>query len=119
MKILETEIEFNFNDADDMEKLENAIDSTKTKLNSIKTEGKKASTVIRESCQAIFDCFNKAFGEGSDKKVFGNKTNLNMCVKAFKDLCNAKIEQEKALDEELKNIENTYSPNRATRRAKK
>lgn len=30
MKILDTEIEFNFNDADDMERLENAIDKNNT-----------------------------------------------------------------------------------------
>lgn len=119
MKVLNTEIEFNFNDADDMERLENAIDKTTAKLNNIKTEGKRTSEVIRESCKIIFDCFNSAFGEGTDKKVFGTKTNLDTCIKAFDDLCNARQEQENALEEEVKNIENKYNPNRATRRTKK
>lgn len=119
MKVLNTEIEFNFNDADDMERLENATDETTVKLNNIKTEGKRTSEVIRETCKVIFDCFNSAFGEGTDKKVFGDKTNFNACIKAFDDLCNARIKQENALEEEIKSVESKYSPNRATRRAKK
>lgn len=119
MKILDTEIEFNFNDADDMERLENAIDKTTLKLNNIKTDGKRTSEVIRESCKAVFECFNIAFGEETDKKVFGEKTNFNICIKAFEDLCNARDEQGKDLEEQVKNIESKYSPNRATRRARK
>ena len=118
MKVLNTEIEFNFNDADDMERLENAIDETTEKLNNIKTEGKRTSEIIRESCKNVFNCFNSAFGEGTDKKVFGVKTNFDTCIEAFKDLCNARDEQERGLQEKIKDIENKYSPNRAIRRKK-
>lgn len=118
MKVLNTEIEFNFNDADDMERLENAIDKTTEKLNNIKIEGKRTSEIIRESCKAIFDCFNSAFGEGIDKKVFGLKTNFDTCIEAFQDLCNAKEEQENGLQEKIRHIENKYSPNRVIKRKK-
>lgn len=119
MKILGAEIDFNFNDADDVERLENAIDETQKKLNNIDITGKRTSKVIRETCTIIFDCFNKVFGEGTDKKIFGSKTNFNICLEAFKDLYNARDEQATALEEEIKNLESKYSPNRATRRAKK
>lgn len=119
MKILETEIDFNFNDADDMEKLENAIDITQDSLNNIQNEGKRTSEIIRETCNIIFNCFNTAFGEGTDKEVFGDKTSLDICMKAFHDLIDAKIDQEKALEKEMKSLETQYSPNRATRRSKK
>ena len=119
MKVLNTEIEFNFNDADDMEKLENAIDEANCKLNSMNTEGRRTSKVIRETCKIIFDCFNKTFGEGMDKRVFGTKTSLDICINAFNDLCNARLEQERALQKEVQNIESKYSPNRAMRRTKK
>lgn len=119
IKIRNVELEFDFNDADDMEKFENAIEKAQQDLNNVKTEGNKTSVVIRESCKVIFDCFNKIFGDGTDKKVFGNKTNLNICIEAFKDLIEARIEQENQFTEEINNIEKKYSPNRATRRAKK
>ena len=78
MKIRNVELEFDFNDADDMEKLENAIEKTQKALNNIDVENKKASEVIRETCKNIFDCFNEVFGEDTDKKVFGGKTNFNI-----------------------------------------
>lgn len=119
MKIRNVELEFDFNDADDMEKLENAVEKTQKELNNISVDGKKASEVIRETCKVIFNCFNEIFGEGTDKKVFGEKTNFNICKEAFEDLVNARIEQEKEFTEEMNNIEKKYSPNRAIRRAKK
>ena len=119
MKILDFETDFNFNDADDMERLENAVEVTEKKLNSLNVEGKKTSQVIREGCRAIFDCFNLIFGEGSDKEIFGTKTNLNLCIKAFKDLMKAKEEQESKFEAEMQNIDKKYNPNRVARRAKK
>lgn len=119
IKIRNVELDFDFNDADDMEKLENAIEVTQKQLENISVEGKKTSVVIRETCKYIFDCFNLIFGDNTDKKIFGEKTNLNICKEAFEDLINARIDQEKEFSEEMSNIEKKYSPNRATRRTKK
>lgn len=119
MKILNTEIEFNFYDADDMERLEKAIDETTEELNNIKTENRRISEIIRESCKVVFNCFNKSFGEGTDKKVFGSKMNYNTCIEAFQDLCNEREKQDNTFEEKIRKIENKYSPNRAIRRAKR
>lgn len=119
MKIRNVELEFDFNDADDMEKLENAIEKAQKNLNELKTDNKKTSEVIRETCKSVFNCFNEIFGENTDKKIFGNKTNLNVCMEAFKDLIEARVNQENEFAEEINNIEKKYSPNRATRRTKK
>lgn len=119
MKIRNVELKFDFNDADDMEKLENAIEKAQNELNSITVDDKKASEVIRETCKCIFNCFNEIFGDETDKKIFGEKTNFNICKEAFEDLINARIEQENQFTEEMNNIEKKYSPNRATRRARK
>ena len=119
MKILDYDIDFDFNDADDMERMENAIEKTQKKLNNIDVKDKKPSEIIRETCQAIFDCYNEIFGENTDKKIFGNKANFNLCVQSFKDLIKNKEEQEISFSESVKEIEKKYSPNRATRRAKK
>lgn len=70
---------------------------------------------IRTQCGAIFDVFNTMFGEGTDKKVFGDKVNLLTCIKAFEELVN-QMNYNKA---EIERITNKYSPNRAARRSKK
>ena len=80
-----------------------------------KFDGLKDSVVIRKLCEEIFNVFNELFGEGSDKKVFGNKVNLLICIKAFEELILQVNEQKKELDK----IANKYSPNRAARRSKK
>ncbi|MEG0873041.1 MAG: DUF6673 family protein [Clostridia bacterium] len=116
MKILETELEFEFSDADDMEKLEKAIDITQEELMKIEIKNKKNSEIIRETCNCIFNCFNQTFGEGSDKKIFGEKTNFKLCLQAFKDLCEARIKEEEEFKDVVNDMENKYTPNRAQRR---
>ncbi|CAM2828268.1 DUF6673 domain-containing protein [Hathewaya histolytica] len=78
-------------------------------------EGLTFSESIRTQCNAIFEVFNSLFGEGTDKKVFGNKANLVVCLKAFEELM-LQINEQK---NEIEKMQNKYSPNRASRRAKK
>ncbi|MEG0282631.1 MAG: DUF6673 family protein [Bacilli bacterium] len=115
MKILDMEINFNFNDAEDLEKLENALDKAQEKLQKVEQEGKRTSVVIREICNIVFDCFNKVFGEESNKDIFGNVTNMEACIKAFKELKEAREEQDSILNKEIEEIAKQYSPNRAQR----
>lgn len=70
---------------------------------------------IRTLCNAIFEVFNTMFGEGTDKKVFGNKVNLITCLKALEEFVLKIKEQEK----EIEKLMSKYSPNRAARRSKK
>lgn len=70
---------------------------------------------IETQCNAIFDVFNTMFGEGTDKKVFGDKVNLLTCLKAFEELVIQMNEQKT----EIEKITSKYSPNRAARRNKK
>lgn len=71
--------------------------------------------IIKTQCNAIFNVFNTMFGEGTDKKIFGNKVNLLVCMKAFEELV-LQINEKK---DEMEKITNKYSPNRANRRSKK
>lgn len=81
---------------------------------SIKDNSKSLSEGIRFQCNLIFDFFNTVFGEGSDKKIFGNRVNLMTCIKAFEEIVSKMNEQKK----EMEKLSNKYSPNRATRRSK-
>lgn len=126
MKILDKEIEFDFFDAEQMERYEKESEIAQKELNSIDVNKMKMSEFINKTCTAIEKCFDNVFGEGTSKKIFEDKRNFRLCVKAFKDLVKAKKEQVNEIDDEIKDfqkelqeIDAEYKPNRATRRAKK
>lgn len=125
MKILDTEIEFDFYDAEQAEKFEKYADMATQELNNINTNKMKQSTFIKTVCEIIERCFNNIFGEDISVKIFNNKKDFHLCIKAFKDLVKARIEQENIVAKELEDLQkemteatDKYS-NRATRRAKK
>lgn len=70
---------------------------------------------IRKICTSIFEVFNTMFGEGADKKIFGNRVNLLTCLKALEEF----QLQIKDQNKEIEKLANKYSPNRAARRSKK
>ncbi len=116
MKILEKEFEVDFYDAEIMEKIESGMEKVnKAVKENMQKKQEKTSLVIRKVCSIIFDFFDSVLGEGSSKEIFGNKTSLTICIKAYEDFINAKKEQ----DQVFEDISKKYSPNRATRRAKK
>ena len=114
MKINNVELEdIDILDADVAEKYENALE--KVIIETKETEELSMSATIRKQCTAVFNCFNTIFGEGTDKKVFGNKVNLMICLKSFEELVEHANEQKK----ELEKLTEKYSPNRVQRRTKK
>lgn len=114
MKINNVELEdIDILDADVAETYENALEKVITETN--QTEELSISASIRKQCNAVFNCFNTIFGEGTDKKVFGNKVNLMTCLKSFEEL----VEHANKQKEELEKLTEKYSPNRAQRRTKK
>lgn len=126
MKILDKEIDFDFFDAEQMEKYEKEAEIAQKELNSLDINKMKQSEFINKTCETIEKCFDNVFGEGTSKKIFEDKRNFRLCVKAFKDLVKAKKEQVNEIDndikdfqKELQEINAEYKPNRAARRAKK
>lgn len=101
-------------DADVVESYEKSLAEV---INKIKEAEKstKVSENIRQQCNIIFDFFNSLFGEGTDVKIFGGKTNLLVCLKAFEELITQANEQRG----EIQSMLNKYSPNRTNRRSKK
>ena len=103
-------------DADMAEKYEGALKKVVEDAKEVQETGETSMSVtIRKQCNSVFDCFNSIFGEETDKKVFGNKVNLLVCLKAFEELVEYANEQKK----ELEKMTNKYSPNRVQRRAAK
>lgn len=100
----------------DLEVAENFEKTLKSVENiSEKIKGMTVTESIKTQCNAIFNVFNELFGEGTDKKIFGDKVNLLTCLKAFEEL----VIQVNEKNQEVENLVKKYSPNRAARRSKK
>lgn len=94
MKINNVELEdLDLMDADIAEKFEKAVDDLQAKEKAEDFTGKGLAEIIRTQCTMVFDFFNDVWGTGTDKKVFGNKTNYRVCEKAFKDVIEYAMKQ--------------------------
>lgn len=126
MKILGKEVKFDFFDADEMEKWDKYTEEMRNTVNKLDVKNMKQYEYIRKFCTAVEKCFDNIFGEGTSEDIFEGKQNFKLCVKAYKDLVQARKEQDKELSNEMKDIQKEldemnkdYSVNRATRRTKK
>lgn len=94
------DLEFDLFDVDFAEKYQNAMDIVQKKEKNFKDNGDLAKT-IRFECNLIFEFFNNLFGEGTDKKIFGEKTNIRECQKAFKDVIEYSYKQAQELADDM------------------
>lgn len=125
MKILNVEVEFNFYNAEQAEKFEKYSEIATQELKSINSNKMKQSVFIKTVCEIVERCFDNIFGEEMSIKIFNNKKDFHLCIRAFKDLIKARLEQENIVAKEIENLQKEmveatekYS-NRAIRRAKK
>lgn len=118
MKLGNFEVDFSFTDADCLERLENATKKVKEKANQEEKEELSLSEAIRKECKILDDFFDEIFGEGTAKKIFKGKKDLQEHMKLFTDIMNAKIETTKSAQNLYDTLENKakYMPNREMRR---
>lgn len=114
IKIFDTEIDFDFADADCIERIENQYSETEKELNEINWNDEKKSECVRAFCKAIFNFFDKVFGEGISEKLFKGKYNYQKCLQSFKYVLDEKTKQDNEIDDEIKYLAN-YSPDRVKR----
>lgn len=125
MKILDTEIEFDFYNAEQAEKFERYADIATQELKNIDANKMKQSVFIKTVCEIVERCFNSIFGEDISTKIFNNKKDFHLCIRAFKDLVKSRLEQENMIAKEIDDLQKEMTQatekysNRATRRAKK
>lgn len=115
MKILDIEVNFDFLDANDVEKFENEAKKVKEKCEEKKTIEMSYSEAIRQECNVIEEFFDNVFEKGISIKMFKGKKNLGEHIKAFEDIINQKNEQQR----KLQNTLDRYQPNREQRRFNK
>lgn len=112
MKIRDVEVDFDFLDADDIERFENEAKKLKEECELKEKQEMTYAEAIREECNVIDKFFDNVFGKGVSEKLFKGKKNLNEHVKAFEDIVNQKNEQQRG----LQNMLGRYQPNREQRR---
>jgi hypothetical protein len=117
--IKDTELDLDIYDADENERVLSAIQKAQKALTAIDGGDDDTSDGIRDACHAVFECFNTIFGDGTDRKIFGNKCNLRDAMRAIFQLCDAVKVQRDEFEAETQQFTAKYSPNRAARRAKK
>ena len=109
MKINNVELEdLDIYDVEELERFETALEYFKDNVKDM-DKFEKASEYMRYNCELIFNMFNDIFGEGTDKKIFGNKTNLLVCIKAVDELVTYVNENRSKQDKELLKITNKYT----------
>lgn len=108
MKILETEIDFDLLDADQMEKFEEEASKVLEKSKTTKIEKMTFSQALKEECEIIEIFFDNVFGEGTSARIFKGKKNLEEHIRAFGDIVDEKVKKQK----DLENVMKKYMPNR-------
>ena len=107
--------DFDFLDADEMERAEAVIAKVQQRNTVDAYKGMSQSQMIRKQCGIISDFFDELFGEGSSARIFKGKCNLVQSLGAFEAFINAKEDSIK----EVSALRDKYDPNRAQRRAEK
>ena len=108
MKINGYELEVDFTDADFVEKIEKYAKKVSEEVELTKPKEMGMAEFIRKECEIVRNFFDNVFGKGTAKKIFGNKYSLSICISTFQQFIEAKLSQQKELEE----IINKYSPER-------
>lgn len=114
MKINGIELEnINIFDPEQAKRYEDVLNDVIEKSSS--TKGLKTSEVIRIQCELVNYAFDRLFGEGTSKNLFGDKMNLLVSLDAFHELTDYVQNQKNNLD----TVVGKFSHDRAQRKSKK
>jgi len=113
MKIKNIEVDFDFLDADNVEKLEIAYKKLIEETEEYKGKEVSMSEEIRIECRIINEFLDEVFGEGLSEKLFNKKNNLKEHVDVFQEILNEKMRYTK----DIKSMYQRYQPNREMRRS--
>ena len=105
-------------DADVMERLEDAAEKIQKRVAEEKAKKyKKNSEFIRVFNGLTEKFIDEVLGEGSSELIFGGSQNMMEHMETYNGIFAAKEEAMSAVTEFTETFQNTYSPNRAQRRA--
>lgn len=102
IKILENEIDFDFNEVVNMAKFENALDEYMKELEELKAFKGKESDEMMKLCEIVYKLFDKTIRDGISKEIFGENHNIAKCLEAAGQLIKAK---EDSIKDTLKTVD--------------
>ena len=111
MKINGVEFDIDFTDADVLEKIEQGSKEVYKKAEELKTSEYTPAEGIRQECKILKDFLDYVLGEGSSKKIFGDKNSLQECLNVYEDIINTREKQYSTFVEKV----SKYSPDRLKR----
>lgn len=100
-KIENTELEYNFADADAVECFEKAMLMLGEQMQNVPKE-KSGSEQIRYVCKSVFAVLDMIFGDGTAKKIFGATCDMMRCMNAVDALVTARYEADAQLSEQMR-----------------
>lgn len=112
MKLKDIEVDFDFLDADDIERFENEANKVIEESEKYKDKEISMSEEIKIECNLIDAFLDNVFGEKTSQKLFNGKKNLREHVEIFKYIMDEKIKY----TNEISSIYQRYQPNREQRR---
>ena len=105
-------------DADVMERLEDAAEKIQKRVAEEKAKKYKKNSEFIRVFNGLTEKFSdEVLGEGSSELIFGGSQNMMEHMEAYNGIFAAKEEAMSAVTEFTETFQNTYSPNRAQRRA--
>lgn len=96
------------------EKFETEFQKCADKAAALKPQTNRVA-VIKGTCRAVFEVFDNLFGDGTAKKIFGNKTNIILCNRALAELVEGAREIDRENAQATNEIFAKYNPDRAVR----
>ena len=100
-KIENTELEYNFADADAVECFEKAMLMLGEQMQNVPKE-KSGSEQIRYVCKSVFAVLDMIFGDGTAKEIFGTTCDMMRCINAVDALVTARYEADAQLSEQMR-----------------
>ena len=115
------ELDYDIFDADKADVYEQAMNAVVEKMAVIDKEKDSMSfaKAIRAQCEAVAECFDTLFGEGTAARIFDGVLNLKLAMQSFQELVEGVNAKKAEIGKMAKAVNAKYGGNRAARRAKK
>lgn len=94
------EVEYDTFDLDNMERMEEAVQRLQEDVNALqsrKSDGESPMKLLREQANLFLDFFDDVLGDGSARKIFGDRVNILKIANGYKEFTDAVAGQQTKL----------------------
>lgn len=113
----DVELEIDMEDYDFQKKYEEAFHKMEAEEKEVQNAG-MLSDFTKRYCQMFYNLFDHIFGDGTSKKLFGEKYNSRMTEEVYEEFVSICGKQAEEAQKRRNKYANKYKPNQQKRRAK-